>query len=62
MPQEERCDAYVWTSRGFVTGGKLYLLEEGFWEDGAGTKLRIVESDLGQVQDKGRFRRWTAVW
>ena len=49
MPQEERCDAYVWTSRGFVTGGKLYLLEEGFWEDGAGTKLRIVESDLDRT-------------
>ncbi|MEY8428307.1 hypothetical protein AALA00_11445 [Lachnospiraceae bacterium 46-15] len=48
-PPEERCDAYVWTSRGFVTGGKLYLLEEGLLEDGTRGKLRIVESDLDRT-------------
>lgn len=48
-PLEERCDAYVGTSRGFVAGGKLYLLEEGFSEEGEGRKLRIVESDLDRT-------------
>lgn len=51
-PLEERCGAYVGGfSTGFVSGGKLYIMENVYEENGM-RQIRIVESDLDRTNQR----------